>query len=354
MYSLIRPLLFRLDAETAHRLVFFTMKAGGATARWLIRSTSYQPSPRLGCSIAGLDLLSPVGLAAGMDKNGDLARLWPEMGFGWIELGTVTAHAQSGNPKPRMFRFPDAGAIINRMGFNNRGSAALVSHLKDLPRSAVPCGINLGKSKITPLDEAVSDYALSTERVVDLADYLVINVSSPNTPGLRSLQDADSLRDITDAVVARANGKPVFVKLAPDLGDEALLDAVHVAQTHGAQGIIATNTTIQRHGLPDVGPGGLSGRPLHQRSVEVVRLVSKNTDLPVIGVGGIQSGEDVLRMLAAGAEAVQLYSALVFEGPRLISRLNRFLDTTLDQHQLTSISELKTAMRAGHIPIAPG
>ena len=347
----MRPILFRLDAETAHRLVFRVMLASGAVARWAIRITSYTPSARLRSDLAGLQLSSPVGLAAGMDKNGELARLWPAMGFGWIELGTVTALSQPGNPRPRMFRFPEVRAVINRMGFNNDGSEALATRLKALPKLSVPVGVNLGKSKVTPLEDAVSDYTTSTMRVASLADYLVINVSSPNTPGLRSLQDAESLRDITVGVVEQAEGKPVFVKLAPDLETEALLDAVTVAQEAGAQGIIATNTTIQRHGLPDVGPGGLSGRPLHQRSVEVVRLVSQHTDLPVIGVGGISSGEDVLRMLQAGADAVQLYSALVFEGPRLVSQINRYLERTLDTHGLTSITELKLALRAGDISV---
>jgi len=250
-----------------------------------------------------------------------------------------------------MFRFPDAGAIINRMGFNNAGSTALAQRLARLPKPHVPRGINLGKSKITPLADAVSDYATSTERVVEYADYLVINVSSPNTPGLRSLQDAESLRDITAAVVSRAQGTPVFVKLAPDLGNDALLDAVSVAEEQGACGIIATNTTIQRYGLPDVGPGGLSGIPLHARSVEVVRHVAKHTTLPVIGVGGIRNGTDILRMLAAGAEAVQLYSGLVFEGPRLISRMNRYLDDCLDKYGVSTIDDLKGALRQGDINI---
>ena len=349
MYRLLRPLLFLLQAERAHRLVFFLLKVTGALGRRLLKARAYRPSNRLTLNVAGLKLTSPIGLAAGMDKDGELTQMWPELGFGWIELGTVTAHPQPGNPKPRMFRFPAEGAVVNRMGFNNKGSVALASQLRSTPALSVPCGINLGKSKVTPLDDAVADYACSAERVAPHADYLVINVSSPNTPGLRSLQDGDSLRSITEAVVDRSNGKPVFVKLAPDLTETALLDAVSVAERAGASAIIATNTTIERHGLPDVGPGGLSGRPLHARAVEVVKLVSAHTSLPVIGVGGIRCGSDVLRMLAAGAEAVQIYTALVFEGPQLVSSLNQFLEHTMDEHNVSSMSELKTALRRGDI-----
>ncbi|MFN3196822.1 MAG: quinone-dependent dihydroorotate dehydrogenase [Bradymonadia bacterium] len=328
MYALTRPLLFSLSPERAHNLVMGSLAAAGPLARLTARLTSGTPDPALATEIAGLKLPSPVGLAAGLDKDGRLIPFWPALGFGFIEVGTVTAHPQAGNPKPRMFRFPEQRALINRMGFNNQGSAALAERLKRLresgPELPVPLGVNLGKSKITPLEDAVEDYAISTERVARYADYLVINVSSPNTPGLRSLQGAETLGEIVAAVVARREGRPVFVKLAPDLTFEALDEAVAVAEDNGAEGIIATNTTIERHGITeDVGNGGLSGAPLRPRALEVVRHVVPKTKLPVIAVGGISTAAHVLEALEAGAKAVQIYSALIFEGPGLVKRLNR-------------------------------
>lgn len=329
MYSLVRPLLFKLDPERAHNLTFSALGALGAVARGASRAVSPTPAAHLCVEVAGLRLPSPVGLAAGLDKDGDLARLWPCVGFGFVELGTVTAHPQAGNPQPRLFRFPEAQALVNRMGFNNRGSEALAARLTRLRdggwRPATPFGVNIGKSKITPLDEAVDDYVTSTRRLAGVADYLVINVSSPNTPGLRSLQDPEHLQSIVSGVTAHSEGVPVFVKLSPDLGFDALTEAVEVAEARGAAGIIATNTTLERFGLPDVGAGGLSGRPLHARAREVVEHVCKQTNLPVIGVGGIASVADAQAMLDAGAVAIQVYSALIFQGPGLIGRLVRGL-----------------------------
>ncbi len=326
MYALLKPLLFRLDPEVAHRLVFGLTEGGGGLARSAMSMLSSRPSQGLKTSIAGLEVQGPVGLAAGLDKNGSLARFWPSVGFGFTELGTVTALPQPGNPKPRLFRFPSQGALVNRMGFNNDGAEALGARLRgwrsDGWEPGQPIGVNLGKSKVTPLEEAVDDYRTSATHVADVADYLVINVSSPNTPGLRGLQDPEQLAGILEAVLAAGQGKPVFVKLAPDLDDEGLLAACEVARAGGASGIIATNTTIARPGIPDVGPGGLSGRPLHQRSVEVVRLVASQGGLPVIGVGGIENADHVEAMLAAGADVVQIYSALIFNGPQLIGRIH--------------------------------
>jgi dihydroorotate dehydrogenase len=301
--------------------------------------------------VGSLTFAGPVGLAAGLDKNGTLARFWENLGFGFVELGTVTALEQPGNPKPRLFRFPDERALVNRMGFNNGGATGLARRLAALTsvERRSPRGVNLGKSKVTALADAASDYAQSTQQVAQFADYLVINVSSPNTPGLRSLQDSAALTEILTATRENAQGKPVFVKLAPDLTDSALRDAADVAQRGEAAGIIATNTTIERFGLPDVGPGGLSGRPLHPRSVDAVGVLTAHTDLPVIGVGGIRSTDDVLNMLCAGACAVQLYSALVFEGPGLVHRINRQLLAAMNRAQIDSFTSFQQALATGEL-----
>lgn len=346
MYRLVRPLLFRLSPETAHNVTFRGLRALGPVARWVAGTAFGSPDPRLRVDVGGLSFAGPIGLAAGLDKNGVLARFWPNLGFGAIELGTVTALAQAGNPKPRLFRFPAAKAVVNRMGFNNAGSAALAQRLSGLrSQSHASLGVNLGKSKVTALEEAAQDYATSASRVRDRCDYLVINVSSPNTPGLRQLQDADHLKGILAAVVAEAGGKPVFVKLAPDLTEEALTDAIAVAENGGAAGIIATNTTIERTGLtPEqaqtVGAGGLSGAPLQPRALEVIGFVARNTHLPVIGVGGISTVDHVLAALRAGAVAVQLYSAFIYEGPGLIHRLNKGLIQRMEQAGVADLAAL--------------
>lgn len=343
VYSLLKPFLFALRPETAHGLTFGVLRWLGPLGRGVSSLSGASPSPRLAVNVAGLPWASPVGLAAGMDKNGHLTRFWPTLGFGAVELGTVTALAQPGNPRPRLFRFPEQGALINRMGFNNQGSQALAARLTRLrgrKHASLPIGVNLGKSKVTPLEQAVDDYRTSTERVASLADYLVVNVSSPNTPGLRELQAADHLGAIVEAVVASSQGRPVFVKVAPDLHADALAAAVSVAEAQGAAGIIAANTTIDHQGIGSVGNGGLSGRPLRSRTLEVVRQVRGATRLPIIAVGGITSADHVLDALAAGASAVQVYSALVFEGPGLVHRINRELVGVLDANDCESLSDL--------------
>ncbi|MGM0578595.1 MAG: quinone-dependent dihydroorotate dehydrogenase [Myxococcota bacterium] len=349
MYRLLRPLLFRMDPERAHDLTFRALELLGPVARAAARLRAGARSPRLATEVAGLELGGPVGLAAGLDKDGRLVRLWPCLGFGSVELGTVTAHAQPGNPRPRLFRFPEEGALVNRMGFNNAGSDALAKRLRGLRdggwEPVVPVGVNIGKSKITPLDEAVDDYRTSARRLRDVADYLVINVSSPNTPGLRELQDKEHLARILDGVRSEAGDVPVFVKLAPDLDLSALDEAVAVAESGGAAGIVATNTTIRRYDLPDVGPGGLSGRPLLPRALEVVRHVAHSTELPVIGVGGIRTIDDVEAMLGAGARAVQVYTAFIYEGPMLASRLNRSLADALAVENARDVGELRERLR---------
>ena len=348
MYSLVKPALFRLDPETAHNLTFSVLQALGPMAR-LGASLSYgAPDDRLQTDLAGMTMPSPIGLAAGMDKNGVLPRFWPALGFGFVELGTVTALPQPGNPKPRLFRFPEHRALVNRMGFNNWGSESLARRLQLLKRGPsdglVPLGVNIGKSKVTELEQAVNDYALSAERVAEHCDYVVVNVSSPNTPGLRKLQDPQFLKDILAAVKSKRS-VPVFVKLSPDLTTEALQEAVHVAESVPVAGIIATNTTVEHGPVEGVGAGGMSGALLGQRSLEVIRQLAEMTEVPIVGVGGIGTVEGVLAALGAGAHVVQLYSALVFGGPGLVSRLNEGLVAEMNRRGVADLQELRESLR---------
>ncbi len=262
-----------------------------------------------------------------MDKDGTALAAWGPLGFGHVEVGTVTPVAQPGRPAPRLFRLPASRAVINRMGFNNDGVEALASRVRAARERGlltIPVGVSIGKNAVTPVAEAVGDYLRCVDAVLGVADYLAVNVSSPNTPGLRSLQDAGPLAELVAAVVLRAAGTPVLLKLAPDLSDAALDQALSVALASGVSGIIATNTTLSREGVhPDdvtraAEAGGLSGAPLTLRSRQVVRRVADQTDLPVIGVGGIMSGEDARAMLDAGASLVQLYTGLVYAGPALV------------------------------------
>jgi dihydroorotate dehydrogenase len=342
-----RPLLFRLDAERAHQVGLAGLAAASAAAGSVQRRRRVPgpgPGRRAGsATVFGIDFPSRVGLAAGLDKDGHALRAWPLLGFGFVEVGTVTAHAQPGNPTPRLFRLRADEAIVNRMGFNNAGAAALAVRLERLGRLPVPLGISLGKSKVTPVAEAVDDYLTSLRLVHRYADYLAVNVSSPNTPGLRSLQDAGVLADLVDALVAEsANlagtaGRPVplLVKVAPDLTDAALEELVGVCLDHGVSGLIATNTTVDRGGLRHPDPradetGGLSGRPLLDRAVAVVGRIHRQAGdrLPVIGVGGIAGPDDALRMLDAGARLVQIYSGLIYQGPALVRRISRALEAS--------------------------
>ncbi len=323
-YRLARPLLFKLDAETAHEFVF----RGLPLVPWLVRGR--RPAPSLRVRIAGLDWGGPVGLAAGLDKNGVGIPAWAALGFGAIEVGTVTRHAQPGNPRPRLFRLAAEGGLINRMGFNNGGAVALAANLGRLRDAggwpSVPVGANLGKSKVTPNESAVDDYLHSVSVLRGKADYFVVNVSSPNTPGLRELQEREPLTRLLGAVVPAAQRTPVFLKLAPDLEDDALLTAVDVALDNGCAGIIATNTTISRPGTSGRLEqfGGLSGgplRPLARAKIAAV-LAAVGGRAPVIGVGGVATAADVRDYLTMGCAAVQLYSSFIFGGPGLPSRIH--------------------------------
>jgi dihydroorotate dehydrogenase len=333
-WALGRPLLFSLDAERAHRMVLGSLGCMPRLHAAGISTVTRSCAPSLACKLGPLELASPVGLAAGLDKDGEAIEVWPSLGFGFVEIGTVTAHPQPGNPAPRLFRLKAERGLINRMGFNNHGSEALATRLRALREAgrwpSIPVGVNIGKSKITPLDDAADDYLMSIRRVRELADYVVINVSSPNTPGLRELQRGDHLPRLLGAVVPEAEGCPLFVKFSPDLSDAELDQAVDAALSAGCTGIIATNTTNGRPGTTDrLGEGGgLSGAPLWPLARERIGRVLDRVGgrIPVVGVGGITGPEQAAELLAAGCAAVQLYSGLIFEGPGLIARINRGLE----------------------------
>ncbi|MDQ3556655.1 MAG: quinone-dependent dihydroorotate dehydrogenase [Gemmatimonadota bacterium] len=343
-YRLLRPLLFRLPAEAAHHLGGRAMRAALATARAraAARRIFEVTSPALRSELWGISFTNPVGLAAGFDKTGELFNALGALGFGFIEIGTVTALAQPGNPAPRLFRLPTDRALLNRMGFNNPGAEAFARRLAAGSIEPV-LGVNLGKSRMTPLAEAEGDYLRSLELLERWARYLVINVSSPNTPGLRALQDARPLRRLLRTMVARAAElasergeppRPLLLKIAPDLSDAGVDEAVEIAREEGAAGIVATNTTLSRAGLRTpaarlgaLGAGGISGTPVRARALEVVRRVFRRTggDLPVVGVGGIFGAEDAYAYIRAGASLVQLYTGLVYGGPATVRTINQGL-----------------------------
>jgi dihydroorotate dehydrogenase len=318
--AFLRPLLFRLPAEAAHNLALAGLKASPPD----LLKKAFGPPPRDPFRLFGIAFQNRVGLAAGMDKNAAAPRAWEALGFGFMELGTVTALPQPGNPKPRCFRYPAECALINRMGFNNAGAAAVAARLEkawtasNWPR--VPVGINIGKSKATPVEQAASDYATSFKLLRRFGDYFTINVSSPNTPGLRSLQESDPLRKIVQAVRAVDADKPLLVKISPDMDEEELAQIAATAVEEGVSGIIATNTTLDRKGVSAKSShsGGLSGAPLREKSTRVVKLLRRVTGLPIIASGGIMDAESAREKIEAGASLVQLYTGFVYHGPALI------------------------------------
>ena len=351
LYPLARSAIFRLPPEVAHNLAIRSMAAVPRPARALLRGANRVRDERLATTLFGIRFENPVGLAAGLDKDGIAFNGFAALGFGHVEIGTITGEGQPGNPKPRMFRIPEDRALLNRMGFNNPGAAAVARELEHTPVETI-LGINIGKSKVTPLESAVEDYSRSVDLLAQFARYFVINVSSPNTPGLRDLQEAEPLRALVGAVVSRARAGattvPVLVKLAPDLSDGQLEQAVGIAAEQGASGIVAVNTTLRRDGLTispervaELGAGGVSGAPLRQRALEVVRRIHAQVgaSLPIIGVGGIFSVDDAWERIRAGASLVQLYSGLIYEGPGIVRRINRGLLGKLEEHGFRSIAE---------------
>jgi dihydroorotate dehydrogenase len=324
----VRPLLFSLDAETAHHL---TMRLLGRMSHFDVALRAlrvFQPTPKP-ITLLGLTFPNPIGLAAGLDKNGVALPAWAALGFGFVEVGTVTAKAQPGNPKPRIFRLPEQQALINRLGFNNDGADAIAHRLAALRESrrwpAVPVGINIGKSRVTPLEQATDDYLYSFRTLRDFADYITLNISSPNTPGLRELQEPEKLSELLSAIGNEAGtaSKPLVVKISPDLSGIELKAILAVCEENGVSGIIATNTTLDHSSIPPQAnqEGGLSGAPLRDKSTALVRKIAARSTIPVIASGGICDAESAREKFQAGAQLIQLYTGLVYRGPQLLREI---------------------------------
>ncbi len=340
IYSLLKWFLFKLSAEKAHHFttsIFNTLVATPIIGRFT-KGLFALEHKSLERTLWGLTFKNPVGLAAGFDKDGKYIKSMSALGFGFIEVGTITPKPQIGNPKPRLFRLISDQAIINRMGFNNEGVDVLVSRLKALKRTTVIIGGNIGKNKDTPNEDAYKDYLICFEKLYPHVDYFVVNLSSPNTPGLRSLQEKGPLRKILQTLldhrVTQDISRPILLKIAPDLTEGQLDDVIEIVQELKIEGIISTNTTIERKPLSadaneiaDIGAGGLSGAPLAARATEVVGLINgkSNGTIPIIGVGGINSGASAIDKINAGASLVQVYSGFIYEGPFLVKQIKKSL-----------------------------
>lgn len=338
MYKLIKPILFKFDPENIHHFVTGSLRTVNRIwgVKSLLNQTFVVESKQLEREVMGLKFKNPLGLAAGFDKNGSMIEELAQFGFGFIEIGTVTPLPQSGNDKPRMFRLPHDNALINRMGFNNQGVDVVAHRLSKLERKGLIIGGNIGKNKITPNEEALSDYIKCFDKLFDVVDYFVVNVSSPNTPGLRELQEKEPLMNILNSLQQRNKkndiSRPILLKIAPDLTNSQLDDIIEIVRETKIAGVIATNTSISREGLSSPQSlssqtGGLSGKPLTDRSTEVVKYLSdhSNKEFVIIGVGGIHSPKDALEKINAGASLVQIYTGFIYEGPGLIKRILKSL-----------------------------
>jgi dihydroorotate dehydrogenase len=340
MYKLlIRPIFFLVDPEKIHHFAFRSIKGilSLPGMPWLWRKMYVIEDTRLEREVFGIKFPNPVGLAAGFDKDGKLFDELANCGFGFIEVGTVTPKPQEGNPKPRLFRLPEDKGLINRMGFNNEGVELLVKRLKGR-NSSIIIGGNIGKNKNTPNEQAVDDYVRCFNQLFDVVDYFVVNVSSPNTPNLRELQDKGPLLELLNTLqrenLSKPKKKPILLKIAPDLTESQLLDIIEIVNSSGIDGVIATNTTISRDGLAtskqkvdDIGAGGLSGIPVRYRSTEVIRFLAEKSkkSFAIIGVGGVFSAKDAIDKLNAGADLVQVYTGFVYEGPGMVRKINKGL-----------------------------
>lgn len=329
--SIIRPILFAIDPEKIHHFTFSLIRFfSNIGLDGVFRSLYQIKDQKLERKLFGLTFPNPVGLAAGFDKNAELFKELSNFGFGFIEIGTVTSKPQPGNQKKRLFRLREDSALINRMGFNNDGVARTVERLKK--NRHILIGGNIGKNKTTPNEGAVGDYISCFDALFEYVDYFVVNVSSPNTPNLRELQDKEPLTNLLEMIQlnnnSRSQRKPILLKIAPDLTDEQLLDIIDIVSNTKIDGVIATNTTISRDGLTSLNKeemGGLSGKPLTKRATEVIRFLSEksNKAFPIIGVGGIHSVADALEKIEAGASLVQLYTGFIYEGPKLVKDINK-------------------------------
>ncbi|WNQ09719.1 quinone-dependent dihydroorotate dehydrogenase [Paenibacillus aurantius] len=354
--SLVKPALFRMSAESAHHLLIGGLNKSaslpGSIA--LLRSLyGVSKRPELAVKLFGIDFPNPVGLAAGLDKNGEAVEAFSAVGFGFMEVGTVTPKPQPGNELPRLFRLPEDLALVNRMGFNNVGTEEMARNLEGIRKRPIPVAVNIGKNKATPNESAEDDYRACIRRLYTYGDFFVVNISSPNTPGLRNLQHGDELRRLLAAVkdemarqqqLAGDGGKPVLVKIAPDLSEPELDYIVDTIVESGASGIIATNTTISREGLKNrhaSETGGLSGRPLTARTTDIIRRIYAHTGgrIPIIGCGGIFDARDAYDKIKAGASLVEIYTSLIYEGPELLRKLNGGLLDLLRKDGFTNISE---------------
>lgn len=337
--AIIKPLFFLFQPENIHHFVFKSVKVLFAIplVKSLVKVSSQVKAPKLEKEVFGIKFPNPVGLAAGFDKDAKLYKELGAMGFGFIEIGTLTPVGQPGNPKPRLFRLPEDNALINRMGFNNGGVDEAIERLKSKPKNLIVGG-NIGKNKITPNESAVDDYVICFNKLFDYVDYFVVNVSSPNTPNLRALQDKEPLTALLNTLqglnAKKENPKPILLKIAPDLTIEQLDDIVDIVAATNIAGVIASNTTIDRSDLTTdkqvveaIGAGGVSGKPVTDKSTAIIKHLHQKSSgsFPIIGVGGIHSEQDAIDKLNAGASLVQLYTGFIYEGPGLVKRINKAL-----------------------------
>lgn len=349
MYELfIKPILFQFSPESAHKIATNVLNIFNKKFifDYLEKSTTYK-SEKLKFELLGLNFRNPLGLAAGFDKTGELYPLFSRLGFGYIEVGTVTAEEQAGNPKPRLFRYPKEKALINRMGFNNPGCEKVFTILQTQKR-LLPRGINIGKTKVVPIEKTIDDYIKSFLKLSPISDYAVINISSPNTPGLRNFQEKDAFVKLISGIQKGIGGSfmiPTFIKLAPDLSNQSIEEILEVIDDLNLAGVILTNTIIDRNVISkykNIETGGISGKPLEKRATEIIRLAYKKIrgKLPIIGVGGIDSPESALEKIQAGANLIQIYTGYIYKGPFLPYNILKFLDEFMEKNGVKNIQEL--------------